>query len=133
MFNCPVYSYSSKTIQEFPKIHSGITKVVQLASSSTLDYILMLDESGKLWEAMSGYARYCLGGENNNRVNVFQRATSKLRDGSTIKEIHRIWATGSDESSRLHMIEATTSYGHRVICSAGSKKMIGRKVTEEEP
>ena len=56
----------------------------------------------------------------------------KLSDGSHIVKVHRVWSTG-DSRARLNMIEATTSYGTKVLATAGDGRVIGRSYSDSEP
>ena len=60
-----------------------------------------------------------------------------LRDGSTIKEVRKVWMTENFEAARpknrFALIEALTSYNQVVICSSGvCDDNLGRAVTENE-
>ena len=48
-----------------------------------------------------------------------------LRDGSKLKQVHRVWSM-----DHFHLIEATTTYGQKVLCSRATEdrwiKEIGR-------
>lgn len=61
-----------------------------------------------------------------------ERGKGKLRDGSHIVEVHKMWCTGWN-GQQTNIIEATTSYGQKILASIGNREMIGRKVSEAEP
>lgn len=69
-----------------------------------------MTDTGDLYDVMSPTVAREFGEKDNGRVKVVKRATAKLRDGSHIKEVHRMWSTGY-ASIRLNVIEATTSSG----------------------
>ena len=66
---------------------------------------------------------------------------TKLRDQSTLKKVINVWQTYGmwNDSDRISLIEAETSYGQTVFCSSSRAKnnsdmklRLGRAVTEEQ-
>ena len=49
--------------------------------------------------------------DKDYRVVVASRMGGKLRDGSTLKKVHRVWSTVGlwNDTNRVELIEATTS------------------------
>ena len=72
------------------------------------------------------------------KLTCVKKNFAKLRDGSTIKKVNKIWMGKKSTQSlnpddRFTLMEAVTSFDQVVICSSGvCKDNIGRACTETE-